>query len=257
VCLCYISLASGYNLSWHYIERGDNEKADELRRECIRQGNLILKTCTDITRLMETHRWLVMTYGAMGNFEKAEEHAKQMPQGYDTEQGRMLADIKWCSGDTDGEIEQHCCNIAEILNLIESEIIMLGNAYYRKEQYEDAVRVYKTVYSLLPIIYGNEEYTPPYHILNIGGFLALCYVKLGQYDEAMEWLWKDFYHISRNARYYNKRERIETPLLRGRTFSFFGESVNVKDHMILNRSEFEVLHNHPRWKELIERIEES
>lgn len=253
--LLYMALASGHNLSWNYIERGDHERAAELRRECIRQGNVILNTCTDITRLMETHRWLVWTYGAMGDFEKAEEHAKKMPLGLDLGQGHMMADIKRRSGDTDGEIEQLCCNIAGILGLLEDEIHTLGNAYHRKGQYEDAIRVYRTLHDMLPVIYGDEEYTPPYHLLFVGDGIAMCYAKLGKYDEAVEWLWKHFEHICKNAKHYNKREHLETPLLRSCTFRYFGESISVKRHInYLDRPEFAPLHDHPRYKELVEKL---
>lgn len=139
---------------------------------------------------------------------------------------------------------------------MEFEIIPLGNDYYQKQQYEDAIRVYKVLYDLIPVIFGDEEYTPPYHVLTVGEKIALCCIKLGQNDEAIEWLWRDFVHLSKNAKHYNKCEHIETPLLRKCTFRFFGEYLNIKGHMdYLNRPEFEMLHDHPRWKELVEKVE--
>lgn len=168
--LLYMALSSGHNLAGDYARRGDQERAAELRKECIRQGNVILNTCTDITRLMETHCWLVWTYSALGDFDKAEEHARKMPQGFHNEQGRMMAQIKLFSGDTDGEIEQLCCSIAGALGILEDEIYPLGNAYFRKGQY-------------------------------------------------------------------------------------FGESMNIRGHMdYLDRPEFAPLHDHPRYKELVEKI---
>ncbi|MBE6568940.1 MAG: helix-turn-helix transcriptional regulator [Ruminococcaceae bacterium] len=254
ISLLYAALSSGHNLAGDYAGRGDKERAAELRRECIRQGNVILNTCTDITCLMDTHRWLVWTYCDMGEYDKAEEHAKKMPRGFDNESGMMISWIKRAANDIEGELNQRCNTLARIISTLEFEIIPLGNDYYQKQQYEDAIRVYKVLYDLIPVIFGNEEYTPPYHGLTVGEKIALCCIKLGQNDEAIEWLWKDFVHLSKNAKHYNKYEHIETPLLRECTFRFFGEYLNIKGHMdYLNRPEFEMLHDHPRWEELVEK----
>ncbi len=61
--------------------------------------------------------------------------------------------------------------------------------------------------------------------------------------------------ICKNAKHYNKREHLETPLLRECTFRYFGESMNIRGHMdYLDRPEFAPLHDHPRYKELVEKI---
>ena len=65
---------------------------------------------------------------------------------------------------------------------------------------------------MISVIYDNEEYTPPYHTHTVGDFIARCYIKLGLYDEAVKWIWKDYEHLCKNAKHYNKKERVETPL---------------------------------------------
>lgn len=249
------ALGSGFNLAVDLARNGNQERAAELYRACIRQGNIILNSCTDITRLMDTHRWMVWTYLAMGDFTKAEEHADKMPKRFSNTSGMMKAYIKSSLGDIDGEIQQCCNNLSEILSVFEEIILHLGKAYRFKGQYENAICVYKSLYDLIPVIYDNEEYTPPYHTLSVGEYIALCYVKLGQYDEAVEWLWKDFEHLSKNAKHYNKCEHLGTPLLRECTFRFFGESMRIKEHMdYLERPEFKVLHDHPGYKELLVKL---
>lgn len=249
------ALGSGFNLAVDFARNGNQERAAEIRRECIRQGNIILNSCTDITRLMDTHQWMVWTYLAMGDFAKAEEHADKMPKRFSTVSGMMKSRIKRASGDIDGEIRQWCDNLGQILGLLEDIILPLGNDYFFKGQYENAIRVYKTLYDLIPVIYDDEEYTPPYHTLSVGGRIAQCYVELGQYDEAVEWIWKDFEHLSKNAKHYNKREHLDTPLLCECTFRFFGESMSIKAHMdYIDRPEFNVLHDHPRYKELLVKL---
>ena len=250
------ALSSGSNLAHNYQKRGNPERASELWKECIRQGNVILNSSKDISTILNTRHWLVWTYCDMGDFVKAEEHAAQMPEGFGNESGIMKSWIKRAARDTDGEIEVRCDNIAGILSLLEDEIRPLGDAYFRKGQYEDAIRVYRSLYDLLPVIYGSEEYTPPLHTLPWVAYgIASSYVMLGKYDEAVEWLWKDFEHLCSSSKHYNKTETLETPLLRSCKFGFFGEAMNPKNHMdYLDIPRFDPLRSHPRFIELVEKL---
>ena len=111
---------------------------------------------------------------------------------------------------------------------------------------------------MISVIYDNEEYTPPYHTHTVGDFIARCYIKLGLYDEAVKWIWKDYEHLCKNAKHYNKKERVETPLLRGRTWEFFGESLDVKAQMnYLKFPIYDILKDHPRYVELLEKLKNS
>ncbi len=254
--LLHTALSRGSNLAHNYQKRGDQERASEIWKECIRQANVILNSSNDISMILDTHHWLVWTYCDMGDFVKAEEHAEKMPHGFGNESGMMKSWIRRAARDTDGEIEVRCGNIAGIIDLLESEIRPLGDAYFRKGQYEDAIRVYRSLYDLLPVIYGSEEYTPPLHTLPWVAYgIASSYVMLEKYDEAVEWLWKDFEHLCSSAKHYNKTETLETPLLRTCKFRFFGEAMNPKDHMdYLEVPRFAPLHDHPRFVELVEKL---
>ena len=251
--LLYAALSSGGNLARDYAERGDSRQALKIRKESIRIGNIILHTCNDTATLLDTHRWMVWIFCDMKEYENAEEHAGKMSKGYDN-QGSMKAWIRLASGDIDGEIKQRCNNISGMIFAIHFEIVRLGNAYCKKGQYEDAIRVYKALYDLIPVIYGDEEFTPPLHTLGIGDHIALCYVKLGQNEEAVKWLSKTVDHLSKNAKQYNKQDRVETPILRECEYRFFGNSMRVKDHVDLDRPEFEPLGKYSMFKELVEKV---
>ena len=252
-----IALASGYNLSCDYSCRGNRQKATELRRECIRQGKVILNTSKDVNRLMNTHTWLVKVYTSLGDFESAEEHARKLPEQF-TNAGAMMALIKSTKGDSDGALAEHSYNIVQLLEIFELEAASIGNEYYRKEQYEDALRCYRSVYDMISVIYGNEEYTPPYHTSFPGELITRCYIKLGLYDNAVEWMWRDYEHYLKNAKHYNKTEHVGAPLLRGHTFQYFGESMDIKGHMnYLERPMYEPLREHPRYRELLEKLKGS
>jgi len=255
--LLYSSLLSGHVLASEYSDRKDHQKATSLRRECIRQGNVILNTCKDVTRLMNTHKQLVDIYVSLGDFESAEKHAEKLPKEF-INSGSMVAYIKSCKGDADGAIVEYSCNIDQLLGQFELEVLCLGNEYYFKGQYEDAIKVYKSLYDMIAVIFDKEEYTPPYHALTVGDHIARCYIKLGHYDEAVEWLWRDYEHICKNAKHYNKKEHVETPLLRGCTFQFFGESMNIKGYLYyLNLPIYAALHGHPGYNELLEKLKGS
>ena len=252
--LLHIALASGFNLSCDYSCQGDRQKATELRRECIRQGNVILNTCKDINRLMSTHTWLVKVYNALGDFESAKEHASKLPERF-TNAGTVMAMIKSTKGDSDGALAEHSYNIVQLLEIFELEAANIGNEYYRKGQYEDAIASYRSVYDLISVIYSDEEYTPPYHTSFIGELITRCYMKLGLYDEAIEWMWRDYENYSKNAKHYNKKEHVEAPLLRAHTFQYFGESLDVKGHMsYLKYPMYEPLRDYPRYIELLEEL---
>ena len=57
-----------------------------------------------------------------------------------------------------------------------------------KEQYQDAIYTYESIFGIIKAVYGETEYTPPmlidtyYHAQ-----LAVCYLKLGDEDTALTW----------------------------------------------------------------------
>lgn len=255
VRLLYAALGSGANLADDYAARGDHARAADLRQECIRQANVILRRTDDITMLLNTRMWLVRLRCDMKEYTRAEEEAEQMPHGFTNEHGLMQAWIRRAAGDTDGEIEVRCNNIARLLDTLADEIGPLGWAYADKGQYEDAYRVFRTLFDLLPVLYGDEPYTPPMHTLHASG-IAYCCLKLGQPDEAVEWFWRDFDHLCRNAENYNREEPLETPLLRACKFRYFGEAMSVKQHMeYIHYKRFKPLFDYPRYRELAEKLE--
>ena len=73
----------------------------------------------------------------------------------------------------------------------------------KKGQYDDAIRVYKSIFGIITAIYGEEEYTPPLHILAwLHGNIADCYLKLGDTESAYSWFEKMIEHHKTNGKYY-------------------------------------------------------
>jgi transcriptional regulator with XRE-family HTH domain len=251
-------LGAGTNLAIDYHRANDN-RAGELFTESVRQARLIISYSKDAAAVMSAHMWLVRLYSAFGDYKSAMEHAYALPDGAEQNRGAMLAWIKREEGDTDGELQQRCNNISLLLYELYIQIALLGNAYRVKEQYEDAIRVYISIFGIIGTIYGREEYTPPLHTLAwVHQNIARCYVKLGDTGSAVQWLndYVDF--CLAQGRYYNKRKQVETPLLRKCVYEFFAAEYHSarKSSLLedLAREAFDPIREDARFKVLLDRL---
>jgi len=243
-------------LAREYKHVGDN-RANEIFKEFLREANLIINYGKDMRVVMDAHRWLVWGYSDFGDYEKATEHANMFPEGFDMNRGTMLAWIDRAYKNTDGELKQRCHNIESLLDTFKDEISSLGTAYYKKGQYDDAIRVYKSIFGIITAIYGEEEYTPPLHILAwLHGNIADCYLKLGDIENAYSWFEKMIEHHKTNGKYYNRRTQLKTPLLRECKFEFYAKEYNAKSFITndLNLPKFDGIRNTERFKSLLEQI---
>ena len=238
-------------------QRADDSRANGVFKECAREANLIINYSKDMRVVMEAHRWLVLLYSDFGDYEKATEHANEFPEGFDMNCGAMLAWISRASKNIDAELKQRCCNIESLLYTLYNEILPLGNAYYKKGQYEDAIQSYKSIFGIITAVYGDEEYTPPLHILAwLHGNIADCYLKLGDIETAYFWFEKMIEHHKIIGKYYNKRTQLETPLLRECKFEFFAKEYNVKSSILneLNVQKFDSIRNSEKFIKLIDKV---
>lgn len=223
------TLGHGCNIAMDYRCKNDS-RTDETFRECVREAEMIINYSKDVSAIMSAHMWLVRLYCSFGKFDQAKEHAMQFPSACDYNSGAQLAWIYRAEGKTDEEIKQRCTNVALILEAFEGEIIPLGNAYKSKEQYDDALFVYRSPLKIVPAIYGNEKgvekYIPPFHCLHyINAFAALCCVRLGRIDEAMDILEENYKYVLAQGDAYNIQTKLDTPILREHEFKYFTGSI--------------------------------
>jgi tetratricopeptide (TPR) repeat protein len=256
--LLYECLGAGSNLAIDY-HRANDGRAAALFTESVRQAQLIINYSKDAAAVMSAHMWLVRLYSAFGDYKTAAEHAYALPDGAEQNRGAMLAWIKREEGDTDGELRQRCYNISLLLYELYIQIALLGNAYRVKEQYKDAIRVYKSIFGIIGAIYGSEEYTPPLHTLAwVHQNIARCYVKQDDTDSAVQWLndYVDFCLVQ--GRYYNKRKQVETPLLRECVYEYFAaEYRSARKSSLLEdlaREAFDPIRADERFKALLDRV---
>lgn len=252
------ALGYGNMVADGYAHRGEQEKAEAIYNECIREANVIIRYCRDEERVRYARQQLIYIYCDLKQFDKAEEQIKHFPREYDA-QGSKRANILMEKGDIDEEIPQRCGNICDILRLFSDEIIRLGNAYSGKGAYEDAYRTYRTVLDLIEVVYGGEEYTPPLHSINYAyAKIANCCFRLGRAEEGYDWLEKDIAYCVNNAKHYNaKADRVETPLLRECRFSWFGEHYSAKEFLLndLNHQGFDPVRETERFREILTKVE--
>jgi len=240
-----------------YASRGEQEKADAVYNECIREASVIIRYGKDEERVRYAHRELIYIYCELKQFDKAEEQAAYFSRDYEA-RGSLKAEILSEKGDTDAEIAQRCRNFSDILGLFSHEVIRLGNAYARKQAYEDAYRTYRTVPDLIRMVYGDGEYTPPLHAVNyVYQKIASCCFRLGRAEEGYDWLEKDIGYCTGNAAHYNaKADKVETPLLRECRFSWFGEHYSAGKFLLddFGRPEFDSVRETERFRRMMDRI---
>lgn len=249
-------LGMGASMAVEYRHRG-NIRGDKIFTESVREANLIINYSAEPKDVLEAHMWLVNLYSAFGKYDKAMEHAENFPVGFNRTHGSLTARAKYESGDSKGEMQQRCKNISSILSSSQHEIIMLGDLYYRNGQYEDAIRVYKSIFDIIEAVYGEEKYTPPLHVMSFPhGRIANCYEKLGDAENALLWLEKAInYHLC-NTEAFNKQINVETPLLRECKFKFYSNAYGTKNGIECDfkQGKFESLQDNEKYKSMLELI---
>jgi len=244
--------------SAHVICKTAGNDVDGLYEECVRIANVIINHGKDMNIVMNAHRCLVEIYSRFGEYDKAYGHANLFPAGFDMNRETLLAKIKWESKDIDGELKQRCENIESILYTINHEIVMLGKIYGRKGQYEDSIFVLKSIFDIITAVYGDEEFTPPLHLLSATYIhIANQYFMLGDNDNGYLWLEKLIDHHINNEKYFNKRTKLKTPLLRECVFMYpllkeynaKGTIYNAFDNFQLNE-----IKETERFKALLDRV---
>ena len=111
---------------------------------------MVLRYCNDVEHLNSANHWLVYLYAAMGQMDKAEEHAKHLPTDFVYTNGtHMLAWIYRDSGRYDDALKQYSKNVFSGLQLLLGELLPLAHLYYNLGHYEEAYACYK----LFPDIY--------------------------------------------------------------------------------------------------------
>lgn len=253
--------AQAYLTVQEYFEIMDAKQQEELLNESVRIGKLVVKYSSATMEVVNAQRWIAASYAKMNRWNEAYETVGQLPLMFDDIRGIRLAELKWEAGEKKEERELRCDNIHELLKTLHHQAVMLGHNYAKEGQYEDAYRCYSFLRELIASLYGEEEYVPPFHISAIFLYVdpAFCLVKLGRYEEAVDLLERAVTFEENQAKYYNVRERLETPLLREYTFHYVGNEYTPRTKARIRRykKDFTPLEDDPRYHAILEKLGEA
>ena len=182
--------------------------------ECIRQANVILAHCNQSCYLNAANKWLTVLYKKMGNLEKAEEHANKIcvfdPYG---EGGSWLAVVYDKLGKTEQSRKQYGKNIHKAIDYLHNELAMLGYSWSNLGEFEKAYSCFKLYCDFYDSMMSGIQCELPFCIgVNYEDCAEMC-MRLGRYDEAMDWLEKMIDYQRFVAENYNKVTKSNLPFL--------------------------------------------
>ncbi len=195
---------------------------DSITQEMIRWADLVIKYSTSIDYVLSAKSALMNIYVRRKNWDEALKLADAFPNNISDIRNMQKANLYSSSGDTVKERELRCYNIRELADALGHQVTMLGNIYMNEGKYEDALHCYSFFGDMVDSIYRDEEYRPPFVFYQLALFRcpAICLVKLGREDEAIAMLEKGVRFILAQAEYFNKKKRVDTPLLVDCSFGY-------------------------------------
>ena len=275
VYLLYRTLSEGVFAVNNYADENNEEDRSPLTpeeyhailEECVRWGERLIRLASkpeEMEYVYGAKTWLILAYTLLGQKEKAMETARTLPENYNYFFFSQIADIAERTGDRQGEAEARCQTIRMLFEKLDVEAGLLGHIYYDAGQYADAQECYLFTAKLIRLLYGDENWTPPfaYDYSTSYGIAALCSFKEGREEEAVDLL-SEFADLTvRQAEAWNTRlnEFSASPLLRACKWTYNPE-VKWKAKKTLTREILESnwpkrLSGNPRFDALMKKIEE-
>ncbi len=235
---------------------------DSLTDEIIRWAELVIKYSSSIDDVLSAKRRLMDIHVRRKNWNEAFALTDTFPGDVYDLRGIRKADLHYSAGETEKQRKQQCWNIRELADQLGHQAIMQGNLYMNEGKYEDALYCYDFVRDMIDALYREETYRPPFQYLAypLYRFPAVCRMKLGQPEKALDLLEQGVDFIFAQAKDYNKKQTLDIPLLCDCTFgygydgdaeySYFGTRLR----NLIGGDEFAELAEHPRYCALKERI---
>ena len=193
--------------------------------EFLRETGVILRYCTDIGILGDTHKWLTFYYTEKGNLSKAEEHAKQIPKlNPYAEGGYRMADLYRNLGREEECRKQYGENVLNGLTYLDMQLYRMGLAWRRVEEYEKAYSCFRLYPDLYDLMVADREDEMPFYLDPTYTLCAEMCLLLDRPDEAMEWLEKEMRHWRIVAKTFNVVTQSKLPYLYGQEMHYWAES---------------------------------
>ena len=241
-----------------------NNYADEIQRkniyqECIRQANVIISYGKSAPDVLSAHYIMVLLHSAYGNNEKAWEHANNFPVRTDFTINNMSAFIAHEEKNYVDESYHLQNDFSYRLTSAFDNIIQLGTAYRNMKKYDDALKIYFSVFSFMEIVYGEEKLIPPVQNTDSGDayvLIAQTYLEMDEKDKALDWLEKLADYDVNVRSQLQKGMRFDTPFFRDvKTPVYCITDGENKKRLLkkLNEARFESIKNEKRFAALLNR----
>ncbi len=232
---------------------------DGLVGEIIRWGELVIKYSTSLDDVLSAKCRLLEIRIREQNWREARNIADSFPREVSCLRGLRLAALARSAGETAEERTQRCANVAELARALGHEALMLGDLDRQAGRYADALDCYTFVQEMLDALYGEETYRPPF-VYDANALFrapAVCLVKLGRYDEAVDCLVRGVAFLQAQAAGYNRKRVLDVPLLRDCRFGYgfdgdaaFPDPAGKLRAMVCH-AELSPLAEHPRYRALL------
>jgi len=238
------------------------EGLDRLTEEMIRWAELVIKYSSSVDDVLSAKTRLMDIHVRRKNWKEAFALTDAFPADVRDVRGIRKASLHYSAGETEKQRQQQCRNICELADQLGHQAIMQGNLYMNEGNYEDALYCYDFVRDMIDALYREETYRPPfvYSAYPLYRFPAVCRMKLGQPETALDLLERGVDFLFAQAKDYNKKKELDLPLLRDCSFGY-GYDGDAEYSYLGNRlrnliggDEFASLAEHPRYRALKERI---
>ncbi|HHU55645.1 MAG TPA: helix-turn-helix domain-containing protein [Acholeplasmataceae bacterium] len=172
------SLEYGIALSYPENDSYDVNYAQEIYHESIRQANIVISYSQSVNDVLRAHMIMVILHSVYGNIKQAWKHAKEFPWRADMTVHEMSAYIAHAEKDYFSEAVYCQRDFMYHLEAILDNITQLGNSYELLEKFDDALKMYKSVFSLIEFVFSEEKYLPPLHCRERGDVHVLILVHI-------------------------------------------------------------------------------
>lgn len=191
--LLQASIEYGNMLSYKENYCYNEEYADKIYKETIRQADLIIKYSNNITDILRAHMIMVLLHSSFGDVENAVKHANEFPLRSDLTAHAMCAYINHMYKIYD--IEQinlqrdFDCQMFSTINTLTK----LGISYENTTNYNEALKIYFSIFDYINYIFKDDDYIPALYRTEYGNlysFIARTYLNMGNIDECLNYLEK-------------------------------------------------------------------
>lgn len=187
------SIELGISLAYKENYTYNEEYAEKIYKETIKQTDLIIKYSRNITNVLRAHMIMVLLHSSFGDAESAVKHANEFPWRTDMNSHSMCAYINHSFKLYDIEKVNLQRSFFQILIASIDTLSLLGQSYENTQNYEEALEMYLTILSIIKYVFNKDDYFPPLYKVengNIYCFIARTYIKMGNEIDSLKWLEK-------------------------------------------------------------------